>query len=136
MLIFVPYGTKSINVLPAEYVQGTFKNKDGLIDELIANRGNPMLVMETNDEEFESLVPVLEFLELEYKVLVGIPEITALSSFLRITDYDKVINFTSINLSKDVDNAKFVNKMKESVKADKSLESDGDFLEDPEDVGE
>lgn len=126
MLYLVPIGVNGKNIFPVEFVESGLDDRESLIKELLVNRDNPMIFMEIDDFNFEILSPVLEYLELQYKVVVGIPEVEPLRSFLAIPDYEKVINATSIILSKDDETSKFVAKMKAQVDEEGKDIIDGD----------
>lgn len=99
---FVPLGTKQSNLIQGNYNLVTTKDDlPGAVQEILKYNGTTQLVTEFDSHSFELLMDFFDYIDLSYQVVVGIPEVDALDSFLRVTDYEKVVNYTSIMLEPD-----------------------------------
>lgn len=114
MIYLVPPKAAEIHNIP-NVIAGSFKMK------IEAAFANDVLIMETNDDEYELLKDTLKACDFDVFIVIMIPDVQTPKCFLHEIDDSMIINFNKLDLIPKDDDDEFMNKLKTSG----SLPDDG-----------
>lgn len=126
-VIFVPVGlSKEEPTLTRKIIEGGFDSKLKYI------LGEPEMgvLMSVDDKEFLALKEISPLINLEWRVLIGIPGVESPASFLYEEDKDRVISYHSL-ISERVEPKDKTDELILAINANKrnNTDSDDDILE-------
>lgn len=116
-LIFLPEGAKAIAEIPIEFIEGNFKDR---LDQIIQGATG---LMEVSDQEYEVLRELLPMIEIDFKILVGTPNVNSPRSFLAEQVQERIMSYHNLKFTPEKEEDRFVQKLKE---ARESSDSDQD----------
>lgn len=138
MNFLVPIGTKQNNLIQGNY--NDFTTKDAFfkaLNMIVENPDDKDLFTEVESQDFELMEPIFNRELVPYKVVIGMPGIDTVDSFLRVTDYEKVVNYTTLTLKsnpkKDDSLDNFKREISQEDNQGKDLEKDSIIGDEDED---
>lgn len=116
MVYLVPKEAAEKHNIP-NVISGSFKMK------IEAAFANDLLIIETDDNEYELLKDTLKACDIQVFIVIMIPDVQTPKAFLHEIDDSMIINFNKLDLIPKDDDDEFMNKLKLSEENNETEEN-------------
>lgn len=113
-LIFLPEGAKAIANIPLEFIEGSFQEKT------VAILNEKVGLMELRNEEYEILRELLPLMNINFKILIGIPGVDSPRSFLAEDVQERVMSYYNLKFRPETEEDRFMAQLEEMTNYEES----------------